>query len=40
VTIAPSRVNAFLKRLLEARVRAAVVGEVAARRGRPLRILA
>jgi selenide, water dikinase len=40
MTIAPSRVKALLKRLLRARVRAAVVGEVGARRGRPLRILA
>lgn len=40
VTIAPSRMDAFLKRLARARVRAAVIGEVTPRRGRPLRILA
>lgn len=40
ITIAPSRVNALLKRLRRARVRAAVVGEVGPRRGKPLRVQA
>ena len=40
VTIAPSRMNDFLKRLAKARVRAAVIGEVTTRRGRPLHVLA
>lgn len=40
VTIAPSRVNAFLKRLLRARIRAAVIGEVAARGKRRLHVMA
>ncbi len=40
VTIAPSRINDFLKRLARARVRAAVIGEVTPRRGRPLRVVA
>ena len=40
VTIAPSRMNDFQKRLARLRVRAAVVGEVTPRRGRPLRVVA
>ena len=40
VTIAPSRVNGFLKRLMRARIRASVVGEVAARSGRLLHVMA
>ena len=40
VTIAPSRVNGFLRRLIRARIRAAVVGEVAARSGRLLHVMA
>ena len=40
VTIAPSRVEKFLKRLQRARVRAAVIGEVTSKRGRHLRVLA
>ena len=40
VTIAPSRMNDFQKRLARVRVRAAVVGEVTLRRGRPLRVVA
>jgi selenide,water dikinase len=40
VTIAPSRASGFLKRLVRARVRAAVIGEVTARRGRPLVVVA
>jgi selenide,water dikinase len=40
VTIAPSRMNEFQKRLARARVRAAVIGEVTPRRGRPLRVVA
>ena len=40
VTIAPSRVNGFLRRLMRARIRASVVGEVAARSGRLLHVMA
>ena len=40
VVIAPSRVNGFLKRLQRARIRAAVVGEVTARSGRLLHVVA
>jgi selenide,water dikinase len=40
VTIAPSRVNGFLRRLARARIRAAVVGEVASKGRRLLHVLA
>ncbi len=40
IAIAPSRVNALLRRLTRAKVRAAVVGEVTARRARALEVVA
>jgi len=40
IAIAPSRVNGLLRRLARAKVRAAVIGEVTARRARPLEVVA
>jgi selenide,water dikinase len=40
IAVPPSRVAPFLRRLARARVRAAVIGEVVQRAGRPIHVTA